>query len=138
MSANRAAPHTVYLHRDKDGAVIYAGCTRNLASRTAMHRYRSGHWPQVAAVEVESVQPTFAAGRLRESVLIEELDPKYNVKRPFPPYWYSVRMSEGITPEEEAACADVMAAISPEEVYAFVLYGSRPAAREVVASMGAS
>jgi len=44
--------HTVYLHRDAEGAVLYVGCTYQLRERTKQHR-RSSPWrDDIASVEV--------------------------------------------------------------------------------------
>jgi predicted GIY-YIG superfamily endonuclease len=124
-TATRQKPHVVYLHLGTDGAVLYVGTTSNLSNRNTMHRRKSAHWPLVAGVATDSIQPTFAAGRLREAVLIEKHDPPYNTHRPWIAQWYSIRCGEGITAEEEAECAEWLSGVSAEETYERLIYGPR-------------
>jgi len=47
-----ACPHTVYLHRDVEGNILYVGCTIHFRERTKQHR-RSSPWrDDIASVEV--------------------------------------------------------------------------------------
>lgn len=71
-------PHTVYVHLDADGYVIYVGCTVNLRKRTADHRRYSFWGHRIASVEVESVQPNRGRGLVREYRLIRYYQPAYN------------------------------------------------------------
>lgn len=75
---NYDTPHTVYLHIDAAGNVLYVGCTENLEQRTAAHSPHAKWWPEVATVETDSVQPSFDAGRARERELIWRYDPPFN------------------------------------------------------------
>lgn len=78
MTVNYDAPHTVYLHRDRQGRVIYVGCTQNLEQRTKAHRDRALWRAQIAFVEVDSVQPDYHRGRAREAALIRKYEPRNN------------------------------------------------------------
>ena len=72
-------PHTVYLHRDAAGKVLYVGCTSNLKARTA-HHSRTGRWADVATVEVDSIHPRDVEGLARERELIHLHEPPRNTR----------------------------------------------------------
>lgn len=80
-------PHTIYFHRDKTGAVIYVGCTARFEQRTREHMKGSKHRREIASVEIESIQPGYIAGRLREAQLIREHQPRHNVYVGFVELW---------------------------------------------------
>ena len=71
--------HLVYLHRSPAGRVLYVGCTKDLARRTAQHRYGSRWWPFAASVEVDSAWPSPDEAARRERELIAEHEPPGNV-----------------------------------------------------------
>ncbi len=78
MSHIHDRPHTVYLHRDADGTVIYVGLTSNIEQRTRQHRSTS-EWRQcIAAVVVDSIHPNFRTGAQRERDLISQHRPTRN------------------------------------------------------------
>lgn len=70
-------PHTVYMHLDAKGTVLYVGMTYNLEQRTRDHAY-CPYWANVASVEVDSVHPNRATAAARERELIFELRPRRN------------------------------------------------------------
>ena len=72
----RAMPHTIYVVRNAAGDVIYVGCTYDLASRMASHRY-APWWSEKATVETET-RPDLYTALTRESELIREFDPPFN------------------------------------------------------------
>jgi excinuclease UvrABC nuclease subunit len=71
-------PHTVYLHRDSEGAVIYVGVTVNLRERSRSHRYSAPWRGRIASIEVESVQPNRGAALVHEYELIQRYQPACN------------------------------------------------------------
>ena len=75
---NYDAPHTVYVHLDAAGGVLYVGCTMNLRERTHGHRSAAYWWPSVATVKVDSTQPNYYAGIARERELIAQYEPPHN------------------------------------------------------------
>lgn len=78
-ASTRQKPHTVYLHRDALGRVLYVGCSMNLRQRTREHRSRSSWFGDVSSVDIDSVQPDIEAGRAREAALIRRYEPPNNI-----------------------------------------------------------
>ncbi len=78
MSHIHDRPHTVYLHRDEAGRVIYIGLTSNLEQRTRQHRSTSEWRRRIATVDIDSVHPNFRTGAQRERDLITQHRPAYN------------------------------------------------------------
>lgn len=70
-------PHTVYVHLAADETVLYAGCTNDLAARTAAHRRQAKWWPMVAEVREVGVWPREIALAV-EKGLIAHYDPPGN------------------------------------------------------------
>ena len=61
------ARFTVYIHRDKSGAVVYVGATSNLAVRTRYHR-RHAHWWSLVD---EALTTTIECGSAAEAATVE-------------------------------------------------------------------
>lgn len=70
---------TVYQHVDRDGAVLYVGCSSNLDKRARQHATGSAWWPQVAAVETVRQFDERADALACEADLIDEGRPPNNI-----------------------------------------------------------
>jgi hypothetical protein len=67
-----------YLFEDRDGEIIYVGCTGNWSKRQGEHRRNATWWPEVARVHLLRCQGSTWDIRVHEYLLIEMLRPRYN------------------------------------------------------------
>lgn len=70
-------PHQVYRYFDKDGTLIYVGCTLNARRRLAEHRAASPWGGEITRMEVADF-PSKEAGLNAEREAIRTESPKYN------------------------------------------------------------
>lgn len=71
--------HSVYIAHGSDGAVLYVGCTSNVAGRAKNHRNKSRWWPLATRFTVRG--PYFRSTAYRiERETIARLRPSHNVR----------------------------------------------------------
>lgn len=70
--------HYVYRHYDKDGALLYVGCTHEWTNRTMDHRKFSKWWSAVVRLEIERFADKSDALKA-EKKAIENENPSCNV-----------------------------------------------------------
>lgn len=70
-------PHDVYRYYDKEGVLLYVGCTSDLHVRDAAHRRDKEWYPLVARLETERFSNRFA-GVTAEKAYIERFRPQHN------------------------------------------------------------
>lgn len=70
--------HTVYLHRDAAGDVLYVGCTIDLTTRTRRHRRGSPWRDEIASVEIVAEDMDRYPALDLERALIERYRPPHN------------------------------------------------------------
>ena len=70
----------VYTLRDRAGAPLYVGVTRQLGGRLSHHRYNQPWWRQVSFLTVEASAPSQVIGEAYEWAVIQILAPRYNVR----------------------------------------------------------
>lgn len=78
----RNKPHTVYVLRDADEAVLYVGCTSKLRNRIYQHRAHQWWGDRIASAEVLSEHPNMAEARNAEAEAIDALAPVHNKTKP--------------------------------------------------------
>jgi len=71
--------HFIYRFFDARGALLYVGCTSNVARRFTRHRERSEWFKSAARHTIESGR-TFKNARRREREVIYKEKPLYNVQ----------------------------------------------------------
>lgn len=71
-------PAFVYRCYDAEGRLLYVGCSKAPVTRMTAHKRSTWWWPQVARV-ANTVFPSKGYALGRESVLIDELAPLWNV-----------------------------------------------------------
>lgn len=77
METVRDKPHYVYRAYQSDGALLYIGCTYDIAGRMAGHRSSSAWWPAMVRLTDEGPY-SFDEARQRESAAIHSEESLYN------------------------------------------------------------
>lgn len=78
MSPNSSRPFSVYIARDKFGAILYVGITSSALIRLVAHARLSEWWPFVASQQIEH-HASRPAALERETMLIRMHRPPFNV-----------------------------------------------------------
>lgn len=79
-SATDVKPHTVYRCYDRNGALLYVGCTVDVRVRLGQHGYDRSPWLPLV-VEVTTVEcPDRAAGLAEEKRVIAAEQPMFNTR----------------------------------------------------------
>lgn len=71
------ATNSVYRHFDKDGLLLYVGCSINIPQRMLKHASFSNWWSRVTTITIERYDSEFTA-RDAERTAIETEDPEFN------------------------------------------------------------
>lgn len=78
---NWKRPHDVYRVYDKDGILLYVGCTVNVERRIKQHKAEYAGWCRQAATVTVEEYADFATARAVESLAIHEERPVWNVTK---------------------------------------------------------
>lgn len=70
--------HFVYRAYDKDGRLLYIGCTHDMKKRWESHRRDNPHWVEITTALRMSGPYNFDTARAKERADIEEFEPVYN------------------------------------------------------------
>ena len=72
--------HCVYRHIDKNGRLLYVGCSMRPVDRQLLHRQTSRWFKDIVRVEIEQVGTKLQALAREARAIIEE-KPLYNIRR---------------------------------------------------------